>query len=160
VAFVTGAAGGFLALEGSLPPPIVPLAAAVAGFSILALRLIQLRKLMSGWLVLAAIVAPLTYASLFGVLAPRLESLWISPRLAAASAEVAGCADPAVISVGHREASLIFAVGTDIRFGDTEETFSTALAKAAATSGPVRRVEGLSVANGRRLDFGVYGSPR
>ena len=181
VAFVTGAAGGFLALEGSLPPPIVPLAAAVAGFSILALRLIQLRKLMSGWLVLAAIVAPLTYSSLFGVLAPRLESLWISPRLATASAEVAGCADPAVISVGHGEASLIFAVGTDIRFGGTEEAaaflaggacraaiveqeaeeaFSPELAKAAVASGPVRRVEGLSIANGRRLDFGVYGSPR
>ena len=181
VAFVTGAAGGFLALEGSLPPPIVPLAAAVAGCSILALRLIQLRKLISGWLVLAAIVAPLTYASLFGVLAPRLESLWISPRLAAASAAVAGCTDPAVISVGHGEASLIFAVGTDIRFGGTEEAaaflaggacraaiveqeaeeaFSAELAKAAVTSGPVRRVEGLSIANGRRLDFGVYGSPR
>jgi 4-amino-4-deoxy-L-arabinose transferase-like glycosyltransferase len=179
--FIAGAVGIFLTIEGSMPPAIVPFAAAVAGFSIFALRLIQLRKLLSGWLVLAVVVAPLTYASLFGVLAPRMESLWVSPRLAAASAEVAGCPDPAVISVGHDEASLIFAVGTDIRFGDAaeaaafladsdcraaivepeaEEAFTAALAEKAVAAGAVRRVEGLSIANGKRLDFGIYGSPR
>jgi hypothetical protein len=127
------------------------------------------------------IVAPLTYAAIFGAVVPRLETLWLSPRLAAATVAVSGCPDPAVISVGDSEASLIFAVGTDIRFGRagaaatflaeggcraaivekaSEADFLAELAAKNARPGPVERVTGINIANGRHLDFGVYGAAR
>lgn len=42
-----------------------------------------------------------------------LRSLKLSPRLAEA-AKAAGCADPAVITLGYREPSLVFLTGTDL----------------------------------------------
>lgn len=175
------AMGGVFLLEGTIPAAAVALAAAVAGFAILALRLINARALLPGWLVSAVLVAPMTYLCIFGVIAPRLETIWLSPRLAAASIEAAGCADPRVMSVGNREASLIFAVGTNIQFGDSqkaadflaagncraviietgaEQEFTGRLAELAISAAPVRRVKGINMANGRRLDFGVYGPSR
>jgi len=156
-------------------------AAAVTAFAVLALRFVYARALLPAWLVVTVVVAPLTYATIFGVLVPRMEALWLSPRLAAATVEVSGCADPAVISAGNGEASLIFSVGTDIRFGDgaeaadflagdgcraaivesrEEEAFTAQLAASRIEPKAVRRIEGINIANGRRLDFGVYGVSR
>lgn len=178
VIVVAAAIGVLVYLEGSLPIAAILLAAGVAGFAFLALHLIHNRALLPGWLVVAAIIAPMTYISVFGFIAPRLETLWLSPRLAAASAEITGCPDPQVMSVGNREASLIFAVGTDIQFGNgkdavaflaagrcraviiehkTERAFTDQLAEMAISTKPVLRVKGLNIANGRSLDFGVYG---
>jgi 4-amino-4-deoxy-L-arabinose transferase-like glycosyltransferase len=175
------AIGAFVYLEGTIPLFGVFLGFVTIGFTALALRLIHDRVLLPAWLVSAIVLAPLTYACLFGTIAPRLETLWLSPRLAAASVEVAGCANPAVMSVGNREASLIFAVGTDIRFGRAEDAatflaaggcraviierrsegkFTKQLADMAVSENQLRRVKGINIANGRQLDFGVYGNPR
>lgn len=179
ILIVAVAAAAFLILEGELPPAFIPVAAGVVASAVLALRLVYARALLPAWLVVTVVVAPITYTCVFGVLAPRLESLWLSPRLAAATVEVAGCPDPAVISVGDSEASLIFAVGTDIKFGSSsaaavflegegcraaivesaaEEEFAAELVARGVAPGSVRRIEGINVANGRRLDFGVYGN--
>jgi 4-amino-4-deoxy-L-arabinose transferase-like glycosyltransferase len=175
------AIAAFVYLEGAVPLFAVFLGFVAIGFTVLALRLIHNRALLPAWLVSAIVLAPLTYACLFGAIAPRLETLWLSPRLAAASVEIAGCADPAVMSVGSREASLIFAVGTDIRFGRAEDAatflaaggcraviierksegkFTKQLADMAVLTSQPLRVKGINIANGRQLDFGVYGSPR
>lgn len=178
-ALIAAASMGILVyLEGSLPPSAILLFIAMAGVTFLALRLIHQRALLPGWLVTAAILAPLTYVCVFGVIAPRLESLWLSPRLAAASVEVTGCSDPSVMSVGNSEASLIFAIGTDIQFGNGieaaeflatgdcraviieqkgEGAFTDRLTEMAIPVEPAKRVAGINIANGRQLDFGVYG---
>jgi hypothetical protein len=143
--------------------------------------LIRQRELLPAWLILAVVVAPLTYAAILGAVAPRLETLWLSPRLAAATVAVSGCPNPAVISAGDGEASLIFAVGTDIRFGGGREAgaflaedgcraaivekakeadFLAELSARSVVPGAVQRVTGINVANGRSLDFGVYGPVR
>ncbi|ESR25627.1 ArnT family glycosyltransferase [Lutibaculum baratangense] len=65
--------------------------------------------------------AVIVYATVFGTVAPRLDSVWVSPRLAAAAEAAAACENPHVFSAGFTEASLVFAVGTDIRFGSGEQ---------------------------------------
>jgi 4-amino-4-deoxy-L-arabinose transferase-like glycosyltransferase len=49
----------------------------------------------------------------WGFVLPRLETLWLSPRLADAAQQAAGCPDPVLVSVGFREMSLVFLAGTD-----------------------------------------------
>ncbi|MGX1098911.1 ArnT family glycosyltransferase [Amorphus sp. MBR-141] len=49
----------------------------------------------------------------WGLVLPRLDSLWLSPRIAAVARDVAGCPDPVLVSVGFREMSLVFLAGTD-----------------------------------------------
>lgn len=181
VATVVMAIGAAIWLEGRAPPLAIGLGAVVLVLAGVAIAVIQARELLGGWLVLAAVAAPATYAAVFGVIAPRLESLWVSPRLAAATVEVAGCSDPKVISVGNNEASLMFAVGTDIIFGNGadaaaflaggncraaivekafEPAFDAELNNLGVSPAPPVRVMGLNVANGRHLDFGVYGAVR
>lgn len=168
-------------LEGAVPASAAVLAVAVVGITVVSARLIHARALLAGWLLMAAIAAPIAYTSVFGLIAPRLDTLWLSPRLAAASIEVSNCPDPQVLSVGDYEASLMFAIGTDIRFGrgedaaeflvggdcrvaivvsQAESVFLEKLAELSMAPGPTRRVSGLNIANGRQLDFGVYGTPR
>jgi 4-amino-4-deoxy-L-arabinose transferase-like glycosyltransferase len=178
--FVVGAAVALYYVQAELPLDVAVLSVAVLCGVVAAVDLIRQRDLLPAWLVLTAIVAPLTYAAILGAVAPRLETLWLSPRLAAATVAVSSCPDPAVISVGNDEASLIFAVGTEIRFGSGKEAgaflaeggcraaivekaregdFLAELAARNVRPGPVQRVAGINIANGRRLDFGVYGAP-
>lgn len=178
---VACAIAAFIYLEAAVPASAVLVAVVILGATAYAMRRIRARALLEGWLVMAAIAAPIAYACVFGLIAPRLDTLWLSPRLAAASIEVSGCPDPQVLSVGNNEASLMFAIGTDIRFGSggeaaaflaggdcraaivgsqAEPEFTEKLAELSITPGSVRRVSGLNIANGRHLDFGVYGSSR
>ena len=181
VTTVAAAIGASVWLEGRVPALAIVLGALVIALAVLATALIEARALLAGWLVLAALAAPVTYAAVFGVVAPRLDSLWMSPRLAAAAVDVAGCPDPKVISVGNGEASLIFAVGTDIAFGSADDAaaflaaggcraaiveraaepaFAAKLAELGIKPGLRDRVRGLNIGNGRYLDFGVYGRPQ
>lgn len=174
---VAVAIGAMVWLEGRVAPLALALGVVVVALSVSVIMLVRRRALLAAWLVMAAIVAPVTYASLFGVVAPRLDSLWLSPRLAAAAVAVAGCPDPKVIAVGDNEASLIFAVGTDITFGrgadaadflaadgcraaiverNAEPAFTARLAELGFMPPLPQRVAGINIANGRRLDFGVY----
>lgn len=52
----------------------------------------------------------------YGFAIESLRSLKLSPRLAEAVRAV-GCADPAVMTVGYREPSLVFLTGTDLAMG-------------------------------------------
>jgi 4-amino-4-deoxy-L-arabinose transferase-like glycosyltransferase len=178
--FAAGAAVALYYLQAELPLDVVVLSLAVLCGVVASVGLIRRHDLLSAWLVLAAVVAPLTYVTILGAVAPRLATLWLSPRLAAATVVVSGCPNPDVISAGDGEASLIFAVGTDIRFGGGREAgaflaeggcraaivekakegdFLADLADRNVTPGPVQGVAGINIANGRHLDFGVYGAP-
>ena len=63
----------------------------------------------------AALAAVLLYAGAIALALPRLQSLWLSPRLVAAAEASAGCEAPQLASSGYSEPSLIFYGGTSVR---------------------------------------------
>jgi len=106
-----------------------------------------------------------------------LRSLKLSPRLAAA-AKAVGCADPAVITLGYREPSLVFLTGTDLamaadgaqaanflaqpgcRVAFIESRFAGAFTTALATLPQKPRllttIDGFNLNGGHRLSIAVY----
>lgn len=54
----------------------------------------------------------------FGLLLPQVEQFWIAPRAAETLSELNICASPQIMVAGMNEASMLFALGRDIRFGD------------------------------------------
>ena len=178
---VVPALAGVMTLGSGATPSAIMLAVLAVALSIVALRLVLARALLAGWLVLAAGATLAAYACAFGVVAPRLDALWLSPRLATAVEEVSGYSDPSVVSVGNREASLVFAIGTDIRWGDPGSAasslgegpcraaiierdavaeFVSALAARGIGPGPVTRVAGLNIGNTHFVEFDIYGRSR
>ncbi len=71
--------------------------------------------------VLMAVAAVGLYAAGLGVVIPRIDNIRLSPRLAEAVKRAAPCDDPAVLSAGYAEPSLLFTAGSSTRFGDASE---------------------------------------
>ncbi|NBN62428.1 glycosyltransferase family 39 protein [Microvirga tunisiensis] len=118
----------------------------------------------------------------WGFSGPALETIWVSPRLAAAIDQTATCPTPEVASSGFSEPSFVFLQGTETRLvpGEAAATFlkespsvpdacriavvekrqEEAFLAAAATLGLVPdlrgRVEGVNINGGRKLDLGLY----
>jgi 4-amino-4-deoxy-L-arabinose transferase-like glycosyltransferase len=112
-------------------------------------------------------------------LGPRtLPSLWPSPKLAA-YARGLDCPNPAFLSAGFNEPSLVFLVGTDLelesgpraaeflaggpcRMAFVEGRMAKGFADRAAALGlaptPIGRVEGININGGKQLDIAVYRS--
>jgi 4-amino-4-deoxy-L-arabinose transferase-like glycosyltransferase len=106
-----------------------------------------------------------------------LRSLKLSPRLAEAARSV-GCADPAVITLGYREPSLVFLTGTKLamaasgadaaaflkqpgcRVAFVESRFAGAFNAALAGQAPkprlVTTINGFNLNGGRRLEIAVF----
>ena len=64
----------------------------------------------------AAFAALFGWLNLFGVTAPRVESLWLSPRIVAAIKANAPCPHPVLASSPFQEASLAYLAGTGTEF--------------------------------------------
>jgi 4-amino-4-deoxy-L-arabinose transferase-like glycosyltransferase len=64
----------------------------------------------------AAFAALFGWLNLFGVSAPRVESLWLSPRIVAAIKANAPCPHPVLASSPFQEASLAYLAGTGTEF--------------------------------------------
>ncbi|MCK6449322.1 MAG: glycosyltransferase family 39 protein [Alphaproteobacteria bacterium] len=115
------AAGPMLlyAIEGELAPTaaVVSLAGLVAAV----LTMHRLRERPTGMAAGLATATVLLQFSTFGLVFPRLDSVWMTPRLAAAIARHAPCPDPAVASAGYHEPSLVFMVGTRTRLTFAED---------------------------------------
>ncbi len=106
-----------------------------------------------------------------------LRSLKLSPRLAQA-AKSAGCSDPAVITLGYREPSLVFLTGTDLAMaaGGTQAAafldqpgcrvafvesrfageFDAALAASPVKPRLLTTIEGFNLNGGRKLSIAVF----
>jgi 4-amino-4-deoxy-L-arabinose transferase-like glycosyltransferase len=110
-------AGLLYGLEGAISP--VALVLALAGAAVMAWGV---RCGMDGrpehMVAAMAGAALLLHGAGFGFVLPRLDTVWISPRLAAAVQRHAGCAAPVVASAGHHEPSLVFLVGTNTSLTD------------------------------------------
>ena len=124
----------------------------------------------------AAVAAILLYAVAGFVTAPRLNALWLSPRMAAAVAHYAQASDPAVITAGYSEPSIQFLLGTRTLLDngadaarvsaqagglvlvsdDQRDAFLSGLAAAGATAQPLDEIDGLNYSRGRRTRITLY----
>ncbi|MGO4673017.1 ArnT family glycosyltransferase [Bosea sp. 2YAB26] len=113
----------------------------------------------------------------YGFAIESLRSLKLSPRLAEAVRAV-GCADPAVMTVGYREPSLVFLTGTDLAMGPNgaaaaaflkepgcrialvekrfEAEFHAGVAAAGITPRLVTSIPGFNLNGGKRLEMAVF----
>ena len=136
-------------------------------------------------LVLAGVVGILAHAVFFGQLAPRMEPLWLSQRvaLALASSNLApreGVTPGPVEVAGYAEPSLVFALGTTTGLGGPAEAvkaiaegrpavvekreqagFLAAMKAAKLTPRPVKTVKGIDYSNGDEMSLTLYrGEPQ
>ncbi|MFG1465390.1 glycosyltransferase family 39 protein [Xanthobacter sp. DSM 24535] len=73
-----------------------------------------------GAFLVAVAGALLLYWGVYGVLLPQMRGVWISQRLAEI-VRVSGCPAANVATVPYQEPSLVFLVGTDIKFTDPHQ---------------------------------------
>jgi 4-amino-4-deoxy-L-arabinose transferase-like glycosyltransferase len=166
--------------EGAWSPLALGLSV-VAAMAALAEIVVAVRGMIRGAAVLLVLEAALVYMAAFGVVIPSMQSLWPSPRLATAADGVAGCAEPQVMSAGYAEASIVFAVGTDIRFGDGAgaadflsqpgcrsvivtaaelDAFAARLAEDGGSVGATETIRGTNLRTAKPTTFTVMGAPR
>jgi 4-amino-4-deoxy-L-arabinose transferase-like glycosyltransferase len=170
--------GAVLFVEGRVE--IFALAGMAAGVLMAwaVLRLARARHYARAALAGAVLAVPV-YASVLEGTIPRLEAVWLSPRIAALVREVAPGLPPGRFGVsGHHEPSLQFALGGDIRLLATGEAGAAFLAgepgriaaigdrheaafrRAAAERGLVLRelgsVTGLNYVRGRWITLSLF----
>ncbi|MGJ3264048.1 MAG: ArnT family glycosyltransferase [Salinarimonas sp.] len=128
---------------------------------------------------LAGVVSAMALAvAVFGLAQKDLAALKLSPNLAAAAERALACPDPRVGTLGYREPSLVFLVGTDLVMLDGPDAaarflaedpcravfvtdafevgFGQALAEADVAAVQAERVLGFNINGGDPLGIGVY----
>jgi 4-amino-4-deoxy-L-arabinose transferase-like glycosyltransferase len=163
-------------LDGTLPYVALPVLLAACVLAGLAWRIFVKGEV--GRAAVTAIAASAVLSiGVFGLTAPVLRSLKLSPRLAEV-ARMLDCPDPAVGTLGYREPSLVFLVGTDLQMlpdgrgaaeflkGGTcrlvfverrfEEAFRAEAARLGTQPALSTRISGFNINGGRRLDIGAY----
>ena len=176
IGLTLAACAGALALDGVLPVAALPLFGVACALALVAYRALRAGDAPSAALINVAASAALALA-VFGLAQPVLQSLKISPRLAAA-ARASPCAGPQVATLGYREPSLVFLVGTDLvmladgaeaaRFlgeggcrvvfvtSRFEPEFRAAAAAAGVQAAALSRIAGFNINGGRQLDIATY----
>lgn len=108
----------FWSYQSTLPPLS---ALAVTALIVIAGGL-AFQKLASGRMTavlgLLAAEAVIAQALLFGLLMPQTDRFWIAPRADETLTQLAICPSPRIFVAGMNEASMLFALGKDITFGD------------------------------------------
>jgi 4-amino-4-deoxy-L-arabinose transferase-like glycosyltransferase len=123
------------------------------------------------------LLALLVYVPAFQFVAPSLDELWLSRQAAAAVARYRPPPDAPVVSVGYREPSLVFLLGTHTRFLSADqaaEYLTSARGAAALVSNAedeafrralkargweprlIDRIDGLDYPAGKRLALALY----
>lgn len=186
---VMAAVGGVLAgfglvgvsywVESSAPVEAVALTLLAAAIGAFVVRQALTTGMARAYRVLLA-QAVVLYTLGFGVVAPRLEALWVSPRLAAAIAADVACADPQALVAGFSEASLLFNIGTRTLTGDGGQAaaflagpgcrvavvdarqrprFDARIKELALTVRSLETVTGVNLGNGRLLSLDILVGP-
>jgi len=138
------------------------------------------RKAAGTALIAAGAVGVLAHAVFFGQLAPRLEPLWLSERVALALASSGlsprkGVVPGPVEVAGYAEPSLVFALGTTTGLGGAKDAveaiaegrpavvekreeaeFLAAMRKADLTPRAVKTVKGIDYSNGDDMALTLY----
>jgi 4-amino-4-deoxy-L-arabinose transferase-like glycosyltransferase len=157
--------------------PVLLLALALAVAAVAAFR----QGLVERTLWRAVGASLLVSIGVFGLTAPVARALKLSPRLAEAAKSV-NCPMPQVVTVGYREPSLVFLVGTDLMMAADgtqaarfltgqgcrvalveqrfEQDFIAVISGQPSRPRLVTRVTGFNINGGRKLDIGVYTSEK
>jgi hypothetical protein len=129
-------------------------------------------------LLCALVAAALLYAELFTFVIPRLNTIWLAPRLVTLVEQEKPCPVTRVYSVSFSEPSLVFLLGGQVVLGPPAEAAQALLASPACTAVLLAtrdrsrlldalggqqnrlrghgRVQGLNYSNGRTLDISLY----
>ena len=113
-----------------------------------------------------------------GYVLPRVESLWVSRRVADLVAQTRPCPDSIVAAAGYQEPSLVFLLGTATRLvgprlaaehlladpacalalipQEDEAAFLQVLAESGATASSLGRVGGINYSKGRRVELRLF----
>ncbi|MCS0501344.1 ArnT family glycosyltransferase [Ancylobacter mangrovi] len=172
-------AGAFYWFESRVPAEAVVLAILAAAIGAIVIWQAVRASMASAYRVLLA-QAIVLYTLGFGVVAPRLDLLWTSPRLAAAIAADVACPDPQVMVAGFSEASLLFDIGTGTQTGGGAQAadflagpgcrvavvderqrpgFDARLAELGHAARTLDTVKGLNLGNGRLLTLDLLVAP-
>jgi len=176
LALVAAIAYGNWTLDGALPRFALPflLLALLAAWRVFAAFR---REDFEGALWRGVAASLLLGIGVYGFAVESLRSFKLSPRLAE-TVRAIGCADPAVITVGYREPSLVFLVGTDLAMGYDGQAaaaflnqpgcrialvesramagFEAALAQLALAPRLATTINGFNLNGGRKLAIGVF----
>ncbi|TIT46557.1 MAG: glycosyltransferase family 39 protein, partial [Mesorhizobium sp.] len=125
-----------------------------------------------------AACAGITYALLFGVIAPSLKPIWLSPAIKEAVRANKPCDTTVLASARYQEPSLVFLVGTKtvltdvggvaehlladpacslglVPIGD-EQKLNGMLSVQGKSANRVAEVDGLNYSSGDKLSLGLY----
>jgi 4-amino-4-deoxy-L-arabinose transferase-like glycosyltransferase len=164
-------------LEARLDP--IGVLTALAVVLLLAATLQLLRRGKSIGAVACAGGAALTlYASAYAYQLPRLQTIWMSPRIAEAVARARPCPATTVATVPYAEPSLVFLLGTrtkltDVRGSvehllqnpacglaligaDERSAFLSLMAAAKVETRELDRIRGINYSNGKKLELILY----
>jgi 4-amino-4-deoxy-L-arabinose transferase-like glycosyltransferase len=152
---------------------------ALAVVPLLAATLLLLRRGKPvGAVASAGAAALLLYVSAYAYQLPRLETVWLSPRIAEAVARLKPCPATTVASAPYSEPSLVFLLGTgtkltDVRGSvehllkdpacglaligaDERSPFLSLMAEAKVEPRELDRIRGINYSNGKRLELILY----
>ena len=164
-------------LDGVIPWAGLPLLVAASAVAFLAWRAFR-DGFPERALAVAVLAGALLGPAVFGLTQPALPALKVSPRLAAMR-DALPCPNPKVATLGYREPSLVFLIGTDLAMLDSaeeaaaflgqggcrlvyvEDRFAKAftaarVAEAAAPPRQVGRVTGFNINGGKPVGLSAY----
>jgi 4-amino-4-deoxy-L-arabinose transferase-like glycosyltransferase len=149
---------------------ILPLVAGTAWFA--------WRRRAAPALACALPMALLVYVSSYGFVLPELQTIWLSPRIAAAVAAVRPCPDSVVASSSFSEPSLVFALGQQTKLigpagaadhlaqnracglalidSRDQSAFLARMEAERVTPRPLTEVRGINYSTGKKLDLTIY----
>jgi 4-amino-4-deoxy-L-arabinose transferase-like glycosyltransferase len=165
------------ALEARVDP--VGIVTAVAVVALLTATLFLCRRGRSiAAVACSAAAALMLYASACGYQLPRLQTVWISPRIAAAVARAKPCAATTLATVPYAEPSLVFLLGTGTRLTDVRGAaahllhdpacglalvgaeqrgpFLALMEAAKVAPREVDHIRGVNYSNGKKLELFLY----
>ena len=155
----------------SIPAAAAALSAGYFGFS----RQLQVPLSRIG---VTAACAGITYGLLFGVIAPSLKPIWLSPAIEAAVRASRPCDTTVLASAEFHEPSMVFLVGTKTVLTDVdgvarhlladpacalalapvgdEQKLNGLLAVQGKSANRVAQIDGLNYSSGDKLSLGLY----
>lgn len=128
--------------------------------------------------VCAGAAALVVFTSSYAFVLPKLKTIWLSPRIAAAVAALRPCPDSVVASSVYAEPSLVFLLGKDTKLTDATEAadyllhnracglaligsrdtqaFLGRMTAAGITPRPLTQISGINYSSGKKVDLTLY----
>jgi 4-amino-4-deoxy-L-arabinose transferase-like glycosyltransferase len=161
---------------GDGAPSWLMLLAGLAALTGIAAAVLMAKQRRIYALAAAAMTALIVYPTLMWGVGPRLEKIWVSPRLAALVAKDKRPGDPPVVTSGYDEPSLIFLLGTHTRIAGPAEAaaitastgglaligkkqdqpFRMRLSALGASARAVDHLSGINYSHGRAVAITIY----